>query len=182
MLPGGFWYPGGLVAGAPLTNVDPLQAQAQYALLPPAQQAAYLRELHAYQAAAYLQQQQQHYAGLVAQPAAAAPTSAAPGVRRADEPLFRAACSGNLFGLKVALEAGGDVHAVDSMGATALHWAARGGFVPVLQQLLEAGADLAAVDAAGSSVLHWAAVVASIQPFSCWCNRGRMCWRRTRPA
>ena len=61
--------------------------------------------------------------------------------------------AGTLDAVQVALSAGGDVHAVDETGNTALHYIADKGFNRVVELLVEAGADLNAADGNGRTPL-----------------------------
>ena len=55
------------------------------------------------------------------------------------------------------LNAGADPNARTADGWTALHFAARGGNLPLILQLISAGADVNAATASGERPLHWAA-------------------------
>ncbi len=55
------------------------------------------------------------------------------------------------------LNYGADTNAVDGMGCTALHLAAKGGHVDVMELLLSHDADINAPDVLGWNALHHAA-------------------------
>ena len=63
-------------------------------------------------------------------------------------------CSAEL--VKILLEAGADVDAVDSDQSSPLHFASKSSSVPVVKVLLEAGADVNALNCSQSSPLHYA--------------------------
>jgi ankyrin repeat protein len=58
-----------------------------------------------------------------------------------------------LAAVKLALELGGDVRAVNSAGDTALHGAANAGYAPIVQLLVERGADIDAKNSHGMTPL-----------------------------
>merc|ERR1711991_1046589 len=55
------------------------------------------------------------------------------------------------------VDEGTDVDTRGSLGDTALHWAARGGYVAAIETLLQKGADIAAANNQGDTALHLAA-------------------------
>jgi ankyrin repeat protein len=79
---------------------------------------------------------------------------------RPGTPLARAAHDGDLPGLLGALEAGADPRAPDGTGQAALHWAARGGSLAVVDALLDAGADVDQPDARAS--FAWTPLIAAV--------------------
>jgi ankyrin repeat protein len=72
-------------------------------------------------------------------------------------PLHYAAASGDLVGVLAALGSGGDVNVPDSLGWTALHFAAQSQCAAVAAELLAHGAVVDAQDAQGNTPL-WRAV------------------------
>ena len=70
--------------------------------------------------------------------------------------LHTASAGGELKIVNAILEAGANIHAKDSYGATPLHWAAESGHVKVVKALLEAGSDIDARDNYGYTALYWA--------------------------
>jgi ankyrin repeat protein len=68
-------------------------------------------------------------------------------------PLQNAASMGNLRATSMLLASGAEIEAKGATGRTALHFAALGVHLDVLQLLIEKGADLNARDAAGTSPL-----------------------------
>ena len=66
--------------------------------------------------------------------------------------MHRAAVAGDVEGVRVALEAGGDPSGVDAAGWHPLHFAAQAGGSQVAVLLLEAGAEVDAVDGEGSPI------------------------------
>ncbi|MFX0055009.1 MAG: ankyrin repeat domain-containing protein [Promethearchaeota archaeon] len=76
----------------------------------------------------------------------------------ANDLLLKAAESGNLEGVKAALEQGADISATDEwMKQTALHKAASQGHVEIVEYLIEKGADVLLLDGVDMSPLHLAA-------------------------
>lgn len=63
----------------------------------------------------------------------------------------------------VLIKLGADVHAKDSIGQTALLWAASKGVPDPMKILLKAGADVSYADAEGRTAFHWAAKAADSQ-------------------
>ena len=75
-------------------------------------------------------------------------------------PIHSAAYNADLASLRLLLNDGGDVCAVDEKGFTPLHWsclrACVGEQLPVINALIEAGANLDAKTSGGDSCLAWA--------------------------
>jgi ankyrin repeat protein len=71
-----------------------------------------------------------------------------------NEAWFSAAKSGDDEALKLALESGADVNAVDDLKNTALHYVANQADLNVMQLLIEHGADLNAANDKLSTPLH----------------------------
>ena len=71
--------------------------------------------------------------------------------------LMRAADEGDVVAIQALIRAGGNVHAIDSLGCDALIRAAEAGAADCCQELLKAGADASRVDARG-----WCAMVAAL--------------------
>jgi ankyrin repeat protein len=67
---------------------------------------------------------------------------------------FNAARSGDEETLKLALESGSDVNAVDELKNTALHYAAKHACLDVMRLLIENGADLNATNDKLATSLH----------------------------
>jgi len=72
--------------------------------------------------------------------------------------LFNAAQQGYAQMVKILLKTGIDINQQDSLGFTALHWAAYNGHQVVVESLLAHDADLNIVDNSGKTALHWAAL------------------------
>jgi cytohesin len=72
-------------------------------------------------------------------------------------PLHDAACDGNEDLLRLLLERGAQVDAVDRLGMTALHVAANRGIAEAVKVLISHKADVNARDKEGQTPLHWAA-------------------------
>ncbi|MDT8376888.1 MAG: ankyrin repeat domain-containing protein [Mariprofundaceae bacterium] len=70
------------------------------------------------------------------------------------EAWFSAARSGDVESLKLVLESGSDVNAVDELKNTALHYAAKHAHLDVMRFLVEHGADLNATNDRLSTPLH----------------------------
>ena len=68
-------------------------------------------------------------------------------------PLFEAAANGDLDGVKAAIEGGASPNDVGAAGTTALHYAAHGNHIAVIEYLVEQGADVNAQDSQGRTPL-----------------------------
>ena len=73
------------------------------------------------------------------------------------KPLHMSAKKGHDSCVRVMLDSGADVDAVNSTGRTALHLAARNGHVDVMKTLLKQDANIDATDESGWTALHHAA-------------------------
>ena len=78
--------------------------------------------------------------------------------QRQIDPLLAACTSGNLSEVKSLLASGKDIETSDRFGSTALHHAAGGGALSVVEHLVACGADHVIADKkSGRTALHWAA-------------------------
>ena len=80
--------------------------------------------------------------------------------------LVAAARSGNLAGVRSALESGVDPDSTDAWETSALHQAAVREQLEVIRALLEAGADVNVRDGDGSTPLHWTTLFARTRAVS----------------
>lgn len=73
--------------------------------------------------------------------------------------LLESVRNGDYFTAGKLLQAGADVHAAESNGTTALHWAVHHGNIALVKQLLEAGADVDVANNYGATPMSEAAVL-----------------------
>lgn len=85
--------------------------------------------------------------------------------------LFKAVCRNSVEEVQQLIKKGADIHAQFAYNRTALHEAARGGFVQVTAALLAAGADKEAHCRAGTP-LHFAVGAGHAQVIRCLLNAG----------
>jgi serine/threonine-protein phosphatase 6 regulatory ankyrin repeat subunit B len=72
--------------------------------------------------------------------------------------LFNAAQKGYVQMVKILLKTGIDINQQDSLGFTALHWAAYYGHQAVVESLLANGANIGLASNTGTTALYWAAL------------------------
>mmetsp|Transcript_80206 Transcript_80206/g.227098 ORF Transcript_80206/g.227098 Transcript_80206/m.227098 type:complete len:762 (-) Transcript_80206:153-2438(-) len=77
--------------------------------------------------------------------------------------LCRAACSGNFFGVREAIEANADLECADCAGLTSLHHAALKGYTEIISLLVLARADVNSCDKYDTMPLHYAVQVSEVQ-------------------
>ena len=94
--------------------------------------------------------------------------SAAAHAQSAQDQLWDAAISGDVSAVTSALDAGADIHALDTRtnrnGRAALNWAAWYNHVAVIDVLLERGAEINAVNNTGFAPLHHAGAQVQLPP------------------
>ena len=78
-----------------------------------------------------------------------------------DQQFIQASKSGDHLAIQQLIENGANLDAVEGLGWTALHWAARNGHDICIDALLDGGANIDAPDHAHFTALHWAAWLGS---------------------
>ena len=97
----------------------------------------------------------------------------APDSSSADEALLAAAVSGNLYGVRRALQAGAALDAKNAEGFTAVCIAAERGHSSVLEVLCDAGLDAGQQGSGGWTPLMWAARNGHLECVSALCRRAQ---------